>query len=144
MRSDAVVLNADNARTAQAAARSKARVYWFSIEHQVGQGAWVEDGYVVYRGVARCGRSRSVMPLSKIPLKGEHNVENVLAAVCAARLAGAPAEAIAPRHRELPGGGASAGVRGHDQWRGLLQRLEGHQCGRDGEGRRRFFRAAFT
>ena len=35
------------------------------------------------------------MPLSKIPLKGEHNVENVLAAVCAARLAGVPAEAIA-------------------------------------------------
>ena len=29
------------------------------------------------------------MPLSNIPLKGEHNVENVLAAVCAARLAGA-------------------------------------------------------
>ncbi len=34
------------------------------------------------------------MPLSSIPLKGEHNVENVLAAVCAARLAGAPAEAV--------------------------------------------------
>ena len=36
----------------------------------------------------------TVMPLSSIPLKGEHNVENVLAAVCAARLAGAPAESI--------------------------------------------------
>jgi UDP-N-acetylmuramoylalanine--D-glutamate ligase len=34
------------------------------------------------------------MPLSAIPLKGEHNVENVLAAVCAARLAGASAESI--------------------------------------------------
>jgi UDP-N-acetylmuramoylalanine--D-glutamate ligase len=34
------------------------------------------------------------MPLSGIPLKGAHNVENVLAAVVAARLAGAPAEAI--------------------------------------------------
>ena len=28
------------------------------------------------------------MPVSEIPLKGAHNVENVLAAVCAARLAG--------------------------------------------------------
>src|ERR1700761_2185537 len=35
------------------------------------------------------------MPLSRLPLKGEHNVENVLAAVCAARLAGVPVEAIA-------------------------------------------------
>jgi UDP-N-acetylmuramoylalanine--D-glutamate ligase len=34
------------------------------------------------------------MPLSGIPLKGAHNVENVLAAVCAARLAGASAEQI--------------------------------------------------
>ena len=28
------------------------------------------------------------MPVAEIPLKGAHNVENVLAAVCAARLAG--------------------------------------------------------
>ncbi len=35
------------------------------------------------------------MPVNKIPLKGQHNVENVLAAVCAARLARVPAETIA-------------------------------------------------
>jgi UDP-N-acetylmuramoylalanine--D-glutamate ligase len=34
------------------------------------------------------------LPAEQIPLKGAHNVENVLAAVCAARLAGVPAEAI--------------------------------------------------
>jgi UDP-N-acetylmuramoylalanine--D-glutamate ligase len=34
------------------------------------------------------------MPLGGIPLKGTHNVENVLAAVAAARQAGAPAQAI--------------------------------------------------
>jgi UDP-N-acetylmuramoylalanine--D-glutamate ligase len=34
------------------------------------------------------------MPLSGIPLKGAHNVENVLAAVCATRMAGATAEQI--------------------------------------------------
>src|SRR5580658_6476959 len=46
---DFVVLNADNARAAQAASRSVARVYFFSVEHSVLQGAWVEDGYLVYR-----------------------------------------------------------------------------------------------
>jgi UDP-N-acetylmuramoylalanine--D-glutamate ligase len=35
-----------------------------------------------------------IMPLNGIPLKGEHNVENVLAAVCATRLAGAAPDAI--------------------------------------------------
>ena len=34
------------------------------------------------------------MALAEIPLKGAHNVENVLAAVVAARLAGVPAPAI--------------------------------------------------
>jgi UDP-N-acetylmuramoylalanine--D-glutamate ligase len=91
--SDSVVLNADNARAAQAASRSSARVYWFSAEHPVEQGAWLEGGYVVYRP-AEGARTEQIMPLSKIPLKGAHNVENVLAAVVASRLAGAPAEAI--------------------------------------------------
>ena len=41
---DFVVLNADNARAAAAAPRSNAKVYWFSLEHPVEQGAWVEGG----------------------------------------------------------------------------------------------------
>lgn len=92
--SDFVVLNADNVRAAEAASRSKARVYWFSIEHPVSPGAWVEDGWVVYRE-AHMGAAEKVMPVAKIPLKGEHNVENVLAAVTASRLAGVSAESIA-------------------------------------------------
>jgi UDP-N-acetylmuramoylalanine--D-glutamate ligase len=90
---DALVLNADNARTIETAQRAKSKVYWFSIEHKVRKGAWIEDGYVVFRP-AQDAEIEQVMPLSKIPLKGEHNVENVLAAVCAARLAGVPVDAI--------------------------------------------------
>jgi UDP-N-acetylmuramoylalanine--D-glutamate ligase len=45
--------------------------------------------------VAREGaKAEPIMPVSEIPLKGSHNVENVLAAVCAARLAGVPADKI--------------------------------------------------
>jgi UDP-N-acetylmuramoylalanine--D-glutamate ligase len=90
---DFAVLNADNARSAESASRSAAKVYWFSVEHPVKQGAWLEEGSVVYRP-AQDAVPEYVMPLSGIPLKGAHNVENVLAAVAAARLAGAPAEAI--------------------------------------------------
>jgi len=90
---DFLVLNADNERVAGAAARAPAMIYWFSIEHAVEQGAWLDNGYVVYRP-AKGAATEQVMPLSEIPLKGAHNVENVLAAVVAARLAGAPAEAI--------------------------------------------------
>src|SRR6516165_599527 len=41
---DYCVLNADNVRAAAAAKRSKASVYWFSLEHAVDQGAWVNGG----------------------------------------------------------------------------------------------------
>jgi UDP-N-acetylmuramoylalanine--D-glutamate ligase len=90
---DCVVLNADNPRAAEAASRSAARVYWFSVENPVARGAWLQQGYVVIR-LDEDAATETVMPLSGIPLKGTHNVENVLAAVVAARLAGAPLEAI--------------------------------------------------
>jgi UDP-N-acetylmuramoylalanine--D-glutamate ligase len=90
---DYVVLNADNARTAAAGSHSTAPVYWFSLERTVPQGAWVEAGFVVFRS-SKEAATEKIMPLSGIPLKGEHNVENVLAAVCASRLAGVLPEGI--------------------------------------------------
>jgi UDP-N-acetylmuramoylalanine--D-glutamate ligase len=90
---DFLVLNADNARAAAAATRSSARVYWFSLDQPVSQGAWVQDGEVVFRA-ATDAPIEPILPLKAIPLKGAHNVENVLAAVCAARLTGASPEAI--------------------------------------------------
>jgi UDP-N-acetylmuramoylalanine--D-glutamate ligase len=48
---------------------------------------------VVYRA-GKDEHIERVVPLTGIPLKGAHNVENVLAAVCASRLAGASAESI--------------------------------------------------
>ena len=90
---DSLVLNADNTRGAQAASRTAATVLWFSVEHPVPKGAWLEGGFVLYRP-AEDATTEQIMPLKSIPLKGAHNVENVLAAVVAARLAGVPAEAI--------------------------------------------------
>jgi UDP-N-acetylmuramoylalanine--D-glutamate ligase len=90
---DSLVLNADNTPCEKAASRSTARVYWFSVEHPVPQGAWLESGSVVYHS-AKGEATEKVMPLKGIPLKGAHNVENVLAAVVAARLAGVPAKSI--------------------------------------------------
>jgi UDP-N-acetylmuramoylalanine--D-glutamate ligase len=91
---DMLVLNHENARTADAAKRSQARVYWFSIKGEVNQGTWIQDGKIVFRA-AEDAPVEEILPVAKIPLKGTHNIENVLAAVCAARLAGAEAAAIA-------------------------------------------------
>jgi UDP-N-acetylmuramoylalanine--D-glutamate ligase len=90
---DYCVLNADSPRAAASAERAQASVYWFSLEHAVEQGAWVDNGNILFR-TSPSTPPETVMPLSTIPLKGNHNVENVLASVCAARLAGASLESI--------------------------------------------------
>jgi UDP-N-acetylmuramoylalanine--D-glutamate ligase len=90
---DYLVLNADNHRAAAAAKHSAAGIYLFSREKSVPQGAWVENGHVVFR-TSEESPIESILPLSAIPLKGAHNVENILAAVCATRLAGASVPAI--------------------------------------------------
>jgi UDP-N-acetylmuramoylalanine--D-glutamate ligase len=90
---DFLILNADNPRAAEAATRAPSQIYWFSVHHSVPKGAWVENGQVVFLA-AEGGQPETILPVDAIPLKGSHNVENTLAAVCAARLAGCPAAAI--------------------------------------------------
>ena len=83
---DFLVLNAEDVKTQLVAAKTKAQVYWFSAKRQIKQGAFVHGESIFF--VAKEGaKPEPVMPVAEIPLAGAHNVENVLAAVCAARLA---------------------------------------------------------
>jgi UDP-N-acetylmuramoylalanine--D-glutamate ligase len=69
------VLNADNVIAAGFARRTRAKVVWFGSEGIV-------DGSLLLNG-------EPLMSISEIPLRGMHNVENVMAAAETARLAGA-------------------------------------------------------
>lgn len=90
---DFLVLNAEDKPTQMVAAKSKAQIYWFSPRRPIKQGAFVHGESIVF--IPREGaKPEPVMPVAEIHLKGAHNVENVLAAVCTARLAGIPAEKI--------------------------------------------------
>jgi UDP-N-acetylmuramoylalanine--D-glutamate ligase len=97
---DFLVLNADDARVQQAASRAASQVFWFSRTKLVRQGACVHQGVVVFRA-SETASLEPILPVAAIPLKGAHNVENVLAAVCAARLAGVKAEVIAESVRNF-------------------------------------------
>jgi len=83
--SDFAVLNADDPTCVAMAARTKSQVFWFSRQKEVQQGAWVRDGNIVFRDATG---QREILQVSEIPLKGGHNLENVLAAVCAGALMG--------------------------------------------------------
>jgi UDP-N-acetylmuramoylalanine--D-glutamate ligase len=90
---DALVLNWDDLVTRSAAERAPSRVFWFSRKERVEQGAYLDDGVIVFK-VGKDTPAESIVAVTEISLKGSHNIENVLAAVCAARLAGVKAEAI--------------------------------------------------
>ncbi len=80
---DYTVLNADDPACTGLAGRTRARVVWFSRSREVEHGAWVKDGTIVFRDQ---GSDREIMPASATRLKGAHNLENVLAAVCVGML----------------------------------------------------------
>ena len=90
---DALVLNADDDVASRAAARAKSRIFWFSAKRIVRQGAFVHEGAIVFRASEQAA-PEFILKIEEIPLKGSHNVENVLAAVCAARIAGVAPDAI--------------------------------------------------
>jgi UDP-N-acetylmuramoylalanine--D-glutamate ligase len=83
--SDFAVLNEDDPTSRTLADRTRAQVLWFSRKKEIPQGAFVRDGKILFLD----GKShREVMLISEIPLKGAHNLENVLAGVCAGALMG--------------------------------------------------------
>jgi len=88
---DFAVLNEDDPTCVTMAARAQAQIFWFSRQKEVKQGAWVRDGNILFRDSAG---QREIMQVSEIPLKGAHNLENVLAAVCASALMGCAPEKI--------------------------------------------------
>ncbi len=89
--SDFAVLNEDDETCLKLADVVKAPLFWFSRKKEVGQGAFVSDGRILFRDAH--GQAE-ILLVSEIPLKGAHNVENVLAAVCTAALMGCRPEQI--------------------------------------------------
>jgi len=95
---DFAVLNADDPTCVEMAGRTRAHVFWFSRKRDVEQGALVRNDQIAFR---RNASQLEIMPVSEIPLKGLHNLENVLAAVCAGALMGCDAEKIRSANREF-------------------------------------------
>lgn len=77
-----------------AATPTMAEIFPFSVDQPFDeyiQGAYVSDGFICVR---RLMMDRVVIPVSELPIKGQHNVENALAAISAAVLAGCDYEQI--------------------------------------------------
>jgi UDP-N-acetylmuramoylalanine--D-glutamate ligase len=93
-----VVLNADDPATANLAPRAHSPVYWFSRKKEVDWGAFLRGERIYFRDGSK---EQEVLAAAEIPLKGAHNLENVLASVCVGALAGCSPEAIRQAVREF-------------------------------------------
>ncbi len=83
--SDFAVLNAGDPTCLELADQIRAQTRWFSRAGEVKSGAYVKNGKIYWKDDEG---EQEVMPVSEVPLKGAHNLENVLAAVCVGRLVG--------------------------------------------------------
>jgi UDP-N-acetylmuramoylalanine--D-glutamate ligase len=96
---DAAVLNADDPEVARRGP-AHGQAFWFSRQKRLAAGTFVRGDQILFR---REGSEDVLMRRADIPLRGGHNLENVLAASTAAILAGAPVGAIAAAVRTFPG-----------------------------------------
>ncbi|MEJ9211100.1 UDP-N-acetylmuramoyl-L-alanine--D-glutamate ligase [Bacillus smithii] len=84
---DYLILNGDQEELIELTKFSKAKKVLFSTKRVIEDGAYIQDGSVYFRG-------EKLIDTEEIALPGSHNLENILAAVAAVKLAGGGNEAI--------------------------------------------------
>jgi UDP-N-acetylmuramoylalanine--D-glutamate ligase len=98
------VFNGDDAYLSKIGLSQWSNAYWTSVkgkEHLIGEkGFYIEDGWVVELNNSAPER---IVEVSALRMVGEHNQQNLLMSVAAARLAGIEKDAISQAIREFPG-----------------------------------------
>ncbi|WAA13683.1 UDP-N-acetylmuramoyl-L-alanine--D-glutamate ligase [Fervidibacillus halotolerans] len=84
---DFFITNFDQDECRSIAKETEATVVPFSTRMDLDNGACIKDGFVYFQG-------EKLIDLQSILLPGKHNLENILASVAAAKLAGATNDAI--------------------------------------------------
>ncbi|MFT0800639.1 UDP-N-acetylmuramoyl-L-alanine--D-glutamate ligase [Bacillus swezeyi] len=84
---DVAVVNLDDETVVQLAECSKAEKVYFSVRQVLERGACVKDGMIMFN-------DKQIMPLQDVVLPGEHNLENILAALCTVKTAGVSDQAV--------------------------------------------------
>ncbi|MFH0905171.1 MAG: UDP-N-acetylmuramoyl-L-alanine--D-glutamate ligase [bacterium] len=79
-RGDWLVASQDFPVLRQAAKETRARVFPYSTHKILRKGLYLAKGEIVYRQLNN-GKRQSIAPIDKVPIRGEHNLQNVLAAI---------------------------------------------------------------
>ncbi|MCL5407083.1 MAG: UDP-N-acetylmuramoyl-L-alanine--D-glutamate ligase [Patescibacteria group bacterium] len=90
-KNDLTVINADYLTSFEFGAQTPTKTYWFSRRKSVDEGCFVENNEIILR---INDEDLPICKTSEVILKGEHNLENICAAVLTSYLAGADLESI--------------------------------------------------
>jgi UDP-N-acetylmuramoylalanine--D-glutamate ligase len=93
-KNDILVASKDFIPTRLALQQAKGKTCPVSTTQVLKKGVYITDGEIIYRDI-KTGRRHIVAPISAIKLRGEHMLENVLPAIAAALVVGAPVNKIA-------------------------------------------------
>jgi UDP-N-acetylmuramoylalanine--D-glutamate ligase len=101
--SDIAVLNADDPTCVALKDKVKGSLLWFSRKQRVENGAFVSGDQIVFRqnDQRQNGQEQPVLSRSDIQLKGDHNLENVLAAVAMTMVAGCTPQQVQQAVKEF-------------------------------------------
>jgi UDP-N-acetylmuramoylalanine--D-glutamate ligase len=97
---DFLVLNYDDPITRAMAKEARGKVFFFSMENRVRDGAYLKGGDLIY---VREGQEELILPRGELLLPGDHNAANFLAAAVLSRAVGASLEAAAQVGRTFQG-----------------------------------------
>jgi UDP-N-acetylmuramoylalanine--D-glutamate ligase len=88
---DFAIMNADDSSQKELAKHIRAKIIYFSSKRELKEGIYLEKQRIIFR-TAEFGQES--YPVSMIKIPGLHNVENVMAAIVAARLCGADRRSV--------------------------------------------------
>ena len=95
---DHAVLNVDDPACAAMRSKTAGEVIAFGLHQVVDHGITLRDGWVT---IAQAGNDQPVLPAADVPLPGEHNLSNVMAALGAGHAAGVAVEQMADAVRQF-------------------------------------------
>jgi UDP-N-acetylmuramoylalanine--D-glutamate ligase len=99
-RDDVAVLNADDERVAQMKSSTGARLLFFSRRQELREGIFLRREEIVNR---IDGRDQVLIARHEIPLRGDHNLENVMSSLSVGLACGAAPESMRTTIRDFKG-----------------------------------------
>ncbi len=97
---DYAVLSADDPLTYAFAGRIEPQVYLFSRERPVPVGCFLAEQRIIFQGLKG---GREAFDLTRLQIRGAHNLENLMAAIAVAKICGCPREALQKTMEEFRG-----------------------------------------